>query len=217
VVIQSADNATPLLELFTSEGCSSCPPAEEWFGRLKGRAGLWKEFVPIAFHVDYWDHLGWRDPFAQRAFTSRQQAYAAEWRSRSIYTPGFAWQGMEWSDWRRGFPTSAVAKGGRLRADWDGRRLSVTFDCKGTWDVHASILGCDIVVPVKAGENAGRTLSHDFVALNYKEISVSNFPAVLELAPPTVNPAKRLALAVWISLRGKPAAVQAAGGWLPSR
>jgi len=60
LVFQSAATRTALLELFTSEGCSSCPPAETWLTSLTAAAGLWKDFVPVAFHVDYWDYLGWR-------------------------------------------------------------------------------------------------------------------------------------------------------------
>jgi hypothetical protein len=60
LVFESTDPQTPLLELYTSEGCSSCPPAEAWRARLKDAPGLWRDFVPVAFHVDYWDHLGWR-------------------------------------------------------------------------------------------------------------------------------------------------------------
>src|SRR5205809_201633 len=51
-----------VIELFTSQGCSSCPPAEAWLSKLKNEPRLWKDFMPIAFHVDYWDRLGWRDP-----------------------------------------------------------------------------------------------------------------------------------------------------------
>ena len=63
---ESGPQRTHLLELFTSEGCSSCPPAEAWLSKLKADPRLWKDFVPLAFHVDYWDHLGWRDPFAAK-------------------------------------------------------------------------------------------------------------------------------------------------------
>src|SRR5689334_11142529 len=69
---QSFETQTPLLELFTSEGCSSCPPAEKWLTGLKPSSGLWKDFVPVAFHVDYWDYLGWRDPWSSKTFTDRQ-------------------------------------------------------------------------------------------------------------------------------------------------
>src|SRR5437867_2256011 len=82
---QSAREQTALIELYTSEGCSSCPSAETWLSRLKESPGLWKDFVPLAFHVDYWDYLGWRDLWASKSFSDRQRAYAKQWRSDSIY------------------------------------------------------------------------------------------------------------------------------------
>src|SRR5437867_10582189 len=81
ISFQSQQNRTALLELYTSEGCSSCPPAEAWLSKLKDAPGLWRDFVPIAFHVDYWDSLGWKDPFAIKAYSERQRDYAASWRS----------------------------------------------------------------------------------------------------------------------------------------
>src|SRR3954451_5035298 len=73
----SGSEQTALIELYTSEGCSSCPPAEAWLTQWKDDAGLWKRFVPIAFHVDYWDRLGWRDRFASKQWTERQTRYAS--------------------------------------------------------------------------------------------------------------------------------------------
>ena len=101
IVFQSSESQVSLVELFTSEGCSSCPPAEKWLSDLKAAPGLWKHFVPVAFHVDYWDYLGWRDPWASKAFSDRQRAYAQLWRGDSIYTPGFVLNGQEWRSWSR--------------------------------------------------------------------------------------------------------------------
>src|SRR5882724_9692041 len=101
LTFQSSQKQTTLLELYSSEGCSSCPPAETWFSRLKESPGLWKDFVPVAFHVDYWDYLGWRDPWSSKTFTDRQHAYARAWRSDSVYTPGFVLNGKEWRTWSR--------------------------------------------------------------------------------------------------------------------
>ncbi len=98
VKFQSGPARTHLLELFTSEGCSSCPPAEKWLSELRGNSRLWKQFVPLAFHVDYWDRLGWTDRFANKVFTARQQAYSAAWRSGTVYTPAFVLDGREWQD-----------------------------------------------------------------------------------------------------------------------
>src|SRR5712691_2100571 len=96
---ESGAQQTALIELFTSEGCSSCPPAETWLGRLKTDPGLWKKFVPVAFHVDYWDRLGWRDRFASKQFTERQSRYAAKWQTESVYTPAVVLNGSERRNW----------------------------------------------------------------------------------------------------------------------
>src|SRR5947207_690518 len=116
LVFQSSENRVALLELFTSEGCSSCPPAETWLSGLRSSAGLWKEFVPVAFHVDYWDYLGWRDPWASAGFSDRQRAYAALWHSDSTYTPGFVLNGKEWRPLLRpkDGPRSSRSKSGCL-------------------------------------------------------------------------------------------------------
>src|ERR1017187_258248 len=74
-----------LVELYTSEGCSSCPPAERWLAARRDDPGLWRDFVPIAFHVDYWNQLGWPDRFSTREFTQRQYALATAWGGDSVY------------------------------------------------------------------------------------------------------------------------------------
>src|SRR5260370_13373467 len=75
LTFQSSGKQTALIELYTSEGCSSCPPAETWLSRLKESPGLWKDFVPLAFHVDYCDYLGLRDPWASQSLADLQRAY----------------------------------------------------------------------------------------------------------------------------------------------
>lgn len=84
IIFKSSQRQTALLELYTSEACGSCPPAELWLSRLKNVNGLWSEFVPVAFHVDYWSNLGWRDKFSKREFTLRQQNYAQIWSAQDI-------------------------------------------------------------------------------------------------------------------------------------
>ena len=96
VTVQSGPARSYLLELFTSEGCSSCPPAENWFSTLRQSPRLWKDLVPVAFHITYWDDLGWTDSLATPAFTNRQRSYAASWGSTSVYTPAFVLNGNEW-------------------------------------------------------------------------------------------------------------------------
>src|SRR5258708_28100348 len=79
---------TPVIvELFTSQGCSSCPPADELITILSHDESLRGKVIPIAFHVDYWDHLGWRDPFSSRSWTQRQMSYVHQLRINGAYTP----------------------------------------------------------------------------------------------------------------------------------
>lgn len=78
---------TILIELFTSQGCSSCPPAEKFLADIKESGRPPARILPLAFHVDYWDRLGWKDPFSDAAFTTRQQLYARAMRLTSVYTP----------------------------------------------------------------------------------------------------------------------------------
>src|SRR5512134_3098532 len=148
IQFQSATNRTELLELYTSEGCSSCPPAEAWLSRLKSSPRLWKDFVPVAFHVDYWDYLGWRDPFGTADYSERQRAYAAQWKSRSVYTPGFVLDGKEWRGWfsRDDLPRVSNQPTGKLTASSDdGKRWLLRFEPiaanSSAFDFHAALLG----------------------------------------------------------------------------
>lgn len=96
---RSSTRTTALVELYTSEGCSSCPPANRQLGRLNTALDAGALAVPIALHVAYWDELGWRDPYAQRAFDERQRALARANGLRSVYTPGFFVSGVEARRW----------------------------------------------------------------------------------------------------------------------
>ena len=93
---ESGEKRVAFVELFTSEGCSSCPPAERTLSKLTTHPSLWKTFVPVAFHINYWDNLGWKDRLASLEFTQRQRTYASGWRSGTVYTPEFVLNGREW-------------------------------------------------------------------------------------------------------------------------
>jgi hypothetical protein len=218
---QSGQAQNSLIELFTSEGCSSCPPAEKWMSGLKSNPDLWKKIVPVAFHVDYWDHLGWRDRFAKPEFTSRQQHYAAAWGGDSVYTPGFVINGREWRGWFGGNPISATStKVGVLHVSLgaDGK-LSASFVSEATQPralaLNVALLANDLESDVKRGENSGRKLHHDFVVLNLIKIDMTKEPdrwmgsADLSKLSGADRPG---ALAAWITENGTP--IQATGGWL---
>jgi len=217
---ESSETQNSLVELFTSEGCSSCPPAEKWLSALKSSQDLWTKTVPVAFHVDYWDHLGWRDRFAKPEFTSRQQHYAAAWGGDSVYTPGLVVNGREWRGWfGNAVPTSSI-KVGVLRASLgeDGK-LSATFVPDATQArnlaLNVALLGNDLESNVKRGENSGRKLHHDFVVLDLMRVDMINessrWTGSVALPMRSGND-KPTALAAWITENGIP--IQATGGWL---
>jgi len=89
IEFNSGNKKVALVELYTSQGCSSCPPADEWLNTLKDKPGLWSKFVPVAFHVDYWDYLGWKDSFSKKEYSSRQRLHRKQGNVKVVYTPGF--------------------------------------------------------------------------------------------------------------------------------
>lgn len=103
--VKSGDKITPVLELYTSEGCSSCPSADQWLSTLKGQP-----VVAQAFHVGYWDYIGWVDRFATPANTARQRDIADLNHLRSIYTPQLVRNGRDWRDYARATDSTAPAK-----------------------------------------------------------------------------------------------------------
>lgn len=229
VAFRSGTAQVALIELYSSEGCSSCPPAEKWLGEMRENPELWKSFVPVAFHVNYWDRLGWRDVFARPEFTEREYRYAHAWRTSTVYTPCFVRNGEEWRPRGVRIPQNAVTAVGELTVT---RVLSgeyrVTFvpakagAPSNELEASVALLGGGIVSPVRAGENSGRELHHEFVALalrtaRMERTAEGNFSTMLKLEKPTDRtfPAmSRLALAVWVTPVDALAPIQASGGWL---
>ena len=167
--VRSGEHLTPVIELYTSEGCSSCPPADLWLSTLKG-----KPVVAQAFHVAYWDYIGWVDRFATPAHTSRQREIAAANGLRSIYTPQVVRNGRDWRDYSRTIETNAPA-----RASISLRRTGApdSFEARvtpasgvGSWSAYWSVTEHGHSSRVKAGENAGETLRHDFVVRQYTPV-----------------------------------------------
>lgn len=164
----SGDTRTRLLELYTSEGCSSCPPADRWLSQQPQRDDL----VALAFHVDYWDRLGWKDPFAQADFSRRQAARNSGlgW----VYTPQVMLDGVDFRDWPRGLPATPGAPA-QLALDMHlstaAQQIDVTVTPRFSADatgqrgtqLYFALTESKLVSNVAAGENARRTLRHDHV------------------------------------------------------
>jgi hypothetical protein len=218
IVFESKPARTHLLELFTSEGCSSCLPAEAWLSNLKNEPRLWQDFVPVAFHVDYWDHLGWRDPFASKTWTERQADYSARWKQETVYTPAFVLDGKEWH--YGALPPSATETPGVLKITINGERVTALFkpatNAGRHYEIHVARLGFALGADVTAGENNGMKLVHDFVVLGLTNEGIKSGAKELRLpadsTPPVAN--SRIAIAAWVTQAGQIESIQAVGGWL---
>lgn len=178
----SAESGTirvPLLELYTSEGCDSCPPADRWVSALPQRGFTIDRMVALAFHVDYWNYLGWTDPYAQAAFSARQREANRRIRSRAVYTPQLLLNGLDYrralfrddfgervAELNAGKPRAAIS----LQIDGSSTaarvRGSITIPAvadRGTAHAYLALYENGLVSEVRAGENRGKRLLHDFV------------------------------------------------------
>ena len=167
----SGATAPVVVELYTSEGCSSCPPADRWLSTLKGRPDV----LPLAFHVNYWDKLGWTDRFATPEGTARQYELAKLDRTAGggVYTPQVRAAGRDWRSWPR-LPAADSTPAPALSLMRDGDAVTAQVAAfagaprlSGYWAVlenqHRS--------QVRAGENAGETLQHDHVVRLYRPVA----------------------------------------------
>jgi hypothetical protein len=216
LVLNSGKSQVTLLELYTSQGCSSCPPAERWLNELTDADGLWTHIVPVALHVDYWDYLGWEDPFAIPENSERQRSYAQHKRTRTVYTPGMFVNGREWRGWIYRFsPRSSGREPGVLAARIENGQIQTSFPADGSgMELHVVVLGFDIATQVERGENRNRTLPQEFVSLAHTaHHSVDGHWSVP--VPEAAQPAGRYGIALWVSKAGNPVPLQATGGWLP--
>jgi hypothetical protein len=163
-----------VVELYTSEGCDSCPPADRWLSKTINERSKDGSFIPLAYHVDYWDYIGWKDPFAQPAFTQRQSALAASGGASGVYTPQFFVNGRDDRSWTGGRAAQSAAGRATVKfnvaATWKGDGTLLTVGVTGKLAELApgvrlryAVTENGLVSAVKAGENRGVTLHHDAV------------------------------------------------------
>jgi len=168
---RSGATVPTLVELYTSEGCSSCPPADRWLSALKGR----RDTVALAFHVDYWDRLGWQDRFASAAYSQRQAQQQRRNGARFSYTPQVVVDGRGEPRWNvAALPAHGGASTVQVTLARDGAGFAAQVlpaagapaHLAGYWALtengHRSVVG--------AGENQGATLAHDFVVRDYRPL-----------------------------------------------
>lgn len=174
-----------VVELFTSQGCSSCPPADKLLDKL---AASGPAIAPLAFHVDYWDDLGWPDPFASPAFSERQRQYASALGEGRVYTPELVVggrSGMVGSN--AALVSSAIGKAPRpallaATSAWTASGLEVTATAPADADVLVAIWEDGTKIAVPRGENAGETLRGDRVVRRLERVAVAGTRGTLKLA-----------------------------------
>ena len=210
---RSGPNAMRVVELYTSEGCSSCPPADRWLSTLKGQP----EVVALAFHVSYWDRLGWKDRFASPAYTQRQAEQQAVNGARYSYTPQVVVNGIDEPRWHaRPLPSAGE------------RRAPVLLSLAREGLAYQAVVTPEAGAPqrlaaywvltedghrtaVKSGENEGATLGHDFVVRQYQPVAqwtvAPEKPATLRFeaaTPADANHPREVALVVLDAASGRP-------------
>lgn len=215
----AASHPTTIVELYTSEGCDSCPPADRWLAQLPRDGSV----IALAFHVDYWDALGWRDRFDDAAFTARQRDVQSASGARFIYTPQIIANGIDFPAWRNSAPDRRLAVAAlptvgapaALTLTRSGTRVTASIPAApgqsklgGYWalveDGHTSA--------VTAGENSGRTLRHDHVVRRYDKLPSWQAGTAHEwgwdLPPATSGHAARVVFVLTDADGGKPLAAR---------
>jgi hypothetical protein len=180
---QSGPATAALVELYTSEGCSSCPPADRWLSSLGKRGYPPGKVVPIALHVDYWDYIGWKDPYAKREFSLRQRKLSQLQKMALVYTPQVVLQGRDFREWSGKAFDDAIA---RITAQPARARMALEIVALKS-DALEVAASAELLAPnegdpalylaayrnglqskVTAGENRGRLLAHDHVVLEWQ-------------------------------------------------
>jgi hypothetical protein len=167
-VARSGATAPTVVELYTSEGCSSCPPADKWLSTLKGRPDV----LALAFHVNYWDRLGWPDRFASAEITARQHELAQRAGSRQVYTPQVVANGRDWRVWPKlpAAQSSPVSLTLTRHGDRVTAQVAQAPSLNGPLGGYWAVLEDQHMSQVRAGENAGETLRHDHVVRLYQPV-----------------------------------------------
>ncbi|MBZ0129601.1 MAG: DUF1223 domain-containing protein [Rhodobacteraceae bacterium] len=178
-----ADDRRIVVELFTSQGCSSCPKADRFITELAGR----DDVIALALHVEYWDYLGWKDEFASEVHSLRQRGYAAAAHSRTIYTPQFIVQGgiINPESFRDGAFAGEVKRLVRLHAgrpepvrlevERSGGMLAITVtagdDAVGPAVIHVVRYMPEQTIRIRGGENAGREITYSNIVTSWKALA----------------------------------------------
>ncbi len=224
----SGATITPVVELYTSEGCSSCPPADKWLSTLKakttanvGTNSTTNPAVIQAFHVNYWDYIGWPDRFATPAHTNRQRQISAWNKQNGIYTPQMVLNGGDWRGWGGIGPLNSALPAAKTVATTSINLVQTGADQfeavvspvagssspAATWSAYWTITEHGHITKVKAGENSGETLLHDYVVRQYTPVGDYSAASPQKLSlrgvPATLGHERQVNLVVFDPKTGK--------------
>lgn len=221
--VRSGPQRVALLELYTSEGCSSCPAADRWLGKLAAQGYSANRVIPLALHVDYWDAIGWKDRFAQPGFSARQREMAALNRSGIVYTPQAMLNGRDYRSWASASrfeadivainrtPARADIKLALNRLSADTLEISTQAKAAGQNNavMYVALYENDLTSVVNAGENGGATLHHDYVVREWLGPSPANEPFTRRLALQPGWKAEKMGVAAFVQNQGSGEVLQA--------
>ncbi|MCQ8894951.1 DUF1223 domain-containing protein [Limnobacter humi] len=218
-----------LVELFTSEGCSSCPPADRWLSSRLKTPELATQVLPLAFHVDYWDYIGWKDPYGSPQYTARQYGHRNIGHTRGIYTPQVVMNSAESRDWNlRSTLSRQLATAQKIPVPWalqletipaDSGKLNATVriqDTEGAVDGEATVTVVlyedGLTSAVNSGENRGEVLTHDGVVRRvFGPYPVSKVKAGIPIQAllPSAWKSSQLGVGAFVEARGTGEVLQA--------
>ncbi|MES2463633.1 MAG: DUF1223 domain-containing protein [Armatimonadota bacterium] len=213
---KSADSRVPVLvELFTSEGCSSCPPADRLLQDLLTKQPIpGTRVIALSEHIDYFNYLGWKDPYSSREYSLRQEEYRKNFRNPQVYTPQIVVDGQsEFLGSNRDAVQGAITRASRQPkikislVSKDGLvsvKTAALHRALASADVYAAVLESNLSSSVKTGENAGRNLTHSAVVRQIQRIgtAVPGIPFEGSFKPEAAGSPKNQSVVVFIQVRG---------------
>lgn len=215
-----------LVELYTSQSCSSCPPAQHWLNQLKQSPKLWKKFIPLSFHVNYWNHLSWKDPFSHQKYSKRQRQYNRVIQ-KGVFTPQILIDGRDYKKWRSlvPVPSSDARPGeltGELKVKLSNKTQNASFSFKAQDDYEeltcfAATIKLVHTTDVSSGENSGKKLKENFNVTSLKQTKAHKNKRhhTCKIPVNILDQTSNSALAFWVAHSKNLKVIQATGGVLP--
>lgn len=227
-IYQSGRAQNTFIELYTSNVKPDCNEALRWMSLFKEKANeseLWRHIIPIVMHVDYWDTPGSQDIFAKKPFNDLLLQYRKKWNSTYVFVPTIVVNGTEWGGWSKhqALPKNSPRKVGILKAVGSGQESNYRVEfypekelISEKWTVHAALLAFDLRSKEMEGDNRDNALTHDFIAMHYREAQLKShsgvYSANIEIAPDRGLRGKEYAIVFWVTETGDAMPVQCTGG-----